>query len=151
MNVERDLNDEAAILRRRIAELERELATARAALQRWESDAPSPTTDAHAEARSAASVDAGSSRAAKVELFPSRFVGRDDMYATRWVSGRTGKPGWSPSYRVRRVRRRLSGAGCPSAAVAPDRKPPDRQGSRLATTTGASREKCHAVVDDALG
>ena len=34
---------------------------------------------------------------AKVEFFQSLFVGRDDVYALRWESARTGKHGWSPA------------------------------------------------------
>jgi superfamily II DNA or RNA helicase len=42
-------------------------------------------------------VDRNSSAEAKVEFFQSLFVGRDDVYALRWESGRTGKHGWSPA------------------------------------------------------
>ena len=33
----------------------------------------------------------------KVALFRSLFVGRDDVYAVRWESARSGKTGWSPA------------------------------------------------------
>jgi hypothetical protein len=42
-------------------------------------------------------VDRTSSSEAKVDCFRSLFVGRDDVYALRWESGRTGKHGWSPA------------------------------------------------------
>ncbi len=32
----------------------------------------------------------------KIALFRGLFAGRADVYATRWVSTRTGKKGWSP-------------------------------------------------------
>jgi superfamily II DNA or RNA helicase len=35
----------------------------------------------------------------KIALFLSLFVGRKDVYATRWVSAKTGKSGWSPTVR----------------------------------------------------
>lgn len=35
----------------------------------------------------------------KVALFMERFAGRTDVYAHRWVSRKTGKPGWSPTTR----------------------------------------------------
>ena len=34
---------------------------------------------------------------AKIALFRSRFSGREDVYALRWESARTGKRGWSPA------------------------------------------------------
>ena len=42
-------------------------------------------------------VDHTSPAEAKIELFRSLFVGRDDVYALRWEGGRTGKHGWSPA------------------------------------------------------
>ena len=44
-------------------------------------------------------VDASSPRPAKVALFGSLFVGRDDVYALRWENTRTGKAGWGPAVR----------------------------------------------------
>ena len=34
---------------------------------------------------------------AKIAIFLSRFAGREDVYALRWESARTGKKGWSPA------------------------------------------------------
>jgi superfamily II DNA or RNA helicase len=42
-------------------------------------------------------VDEDSSKDAKIALFRSLFAGRDDVYALRWESNRTGKTGWSPA------------------------------------------------------
>ncbi len=44
-------------------------------------------------------VDGSSPRPAKVALFGSLFVGRDDVYAVRWENSRTGKAGWGPAVR----------------------------------------------------
>jgi superfamily II DNA or RNA helicase len=46
-----------------------------------------------------AAVDKRSQPHDKIALFRSLFVGRDDVFATRWVSARTGKSGWSPAVR----------------------------------------------------
>ena len=35
----------------------------------------------------------------KIAVFRSLFTGRDDVYATRWVSTKTGRSGWSPAVR----------------------------------------------------
>jgi hypothetical protein len=40
-----------------------------------------------------------SSSQQKVELFRALFRGRDDVYALRWESVRTGKSGWGPAVR----------------------------------------------------
>ena len=42
-------------------------------------------------------ADRDSSKEAKIALFRGVFTGRADVYATRWVSTRTGKKGWSPA------------------------------------------------------
>jgi superfamily II DNA or RNA helicase len=42
-------------------------------------------------------VTDGSAREAKVQLFRSLFVGRDDVYALRWENKKTGKRGWGPA------------------------------------------------------
>jgi hypothetical protein len=41
-------------------------------------------------------VDQSSSSALKIALFRSLFLGREDVFALRWESKRTGKTGWSP-------------------------------------------------------
>ncbi|MHB1210474.1 MAG: TOTE conflict system archaeo-eukaryotic primase domain-containing protein [Acidimicrobiales bacterium] len=42
-------------------------------------------------------VDRTAPPEAKVDFFRALFVGRDDVYAVRWESERTGKYGWSPA------------------------------------------------------
>ncbi len=42
-------------------------------------------------------VDTSASIEAKIALFRSLFAGRDDVYARRWTSSRTGRSGWSPA------------------------------------------------------
>ncbi|WP_354570545.1 DEAD/DEAH box helicase family protein [Glaciihabitans sp. UYNi722] len=44
-------------------------------------------------------VDRHSPPSEKIALFLSLFAGRNDVYATRWVSAKTGKSGWSPAVR----------------------------------------------------
>lgn len=80
----RRLEQEIASTAARLAALRAELAE----LQNSRRDGPAKTT-----------IDARSSPEAKVALFMSYFIGRPDVFATRWVSGRTGKAGWSPAVR----------------------------------------------------
>src|SRR5256714_14232451 len=42
-------------------------------------------------------VDTSASIEAKIALFRSLFAGRDDVYARRWTSSRTGRSGWIPA------------------------------------------------------
>lgn len=42
-------------------------------------------------------ADAASGTEAKIALFRALFAGREDVYARRWVSSRTGRTGWSPA------------------------------------------------------
>ncbi len=42
-------------------------------------------------------ADANSTAEAKIALFRALFVGREDVYATRWVSSKSGRTGWSPA------------------------------------------------------
>ena len=42
-------------------------------------------------------VNANSPVEAKIALFRLLFAGREDVYALRWESARTGKAGWSPA------------------------------------------------------
>jgi superfamily II DNA or RNA helicase len=42
-------------------------------------------------------ADRDSPAGSKIALFRALFAGRADVYATRWVSTRTGKKGWSPA------------------------------------------------------
>ncbi len=103
MLVERqESGSEIDSLRSRIVGLERELAEARALLRRLESDrADRGDLGIASIVRSSASpsVTAASTSAEKLALFGARFVGRNDVYAVRWTSSRTGKSGWSPAVR----------------------------------------------------
>lgn len=69
-----------------------------AAVARW---SPSLFGEQHpgSEATDALLVDGASPRPAKVALFGSLFVGRDDVYALRWENTHTGKAGWGPAVR----------------------------------------------------
>ncbi len=65
----------------------------------WRADlfpAPGPGPDHEA---GSSPVDQRSTREAKVSLFRSAFVGRDDVYALRWENGRRGTSGWAPAVR----------------------------------------------------
>jgi superfamily II DNA or RNA helicase len=42
-------------------------------------------------------ADRDSAASQKITLFRALFAGRSDIYATRWVSTRTGRKGWSPA------------------------------------------------------
>ncbi|MEU5194555.1 DEAD/DEAH box helicase family protein [Streptomyces scabiei] len=42
-------------------------------------------------------ADASSSAEAKIALFRALFAGREDVYARRWVSAKSGRTGWSPA------------------------------------------------------
>lgn len=42
-------------------------------------------------------ADASSSADAKIALFRTLFAGREDVYAKRWVSAKSGRTGWSPA------------------------------------------------------
>jgi len=66
------------------------------AVSPWE---PTLFVDAGPPDEAAAAVDRHSPREAKVALFRSLFVGREDVHALRWENPRTGKAGWSPAVR----------------------------------------------------
>jgi len=90
--------------RERMEKLEKELAQARAALESLETEEHHCKQVLAAEARSnlrdfstAQNITAKSSLRDKLELFTLRFAGRSDTYATRWVSKKTNKAGWSPA------------------------------------------------------
>ncbi len=96
-------SDVAGQLRRRVDELEAENLRLRSLLgiddraaepaPRWE-----PTLFGDVEAKPAGpTITQASSAHEKVALFRSLFRGRDDVYAQRWESLRSGKSGWSPA------------------------------------------------------
>lgn len=98
--------NEIETARARVAALEHELASSREllrSLERERSNAsalgPSPANDEDFSAAAVGRVTARSTSAEKLALFRARFIGRDDVYALRWISSRTGKSGWSPAVR----------------------------------------------------
>ncbi len=65
--------------------------------------------------------------AEKVKLFRSLFRGRDDVFPTRFVSKKTGKPGYSPACRNKFVRGicelpKMKCGECPNQAFIPGRR-----------------------------
>ena len=61
--------------------------------QPWE-----PTLFADSDQRNlTGDINGDSPAEAKIALFRSLFAGREDVYALRWESTRTGKKGWSPA------------------------------------------------------
>ncbi|MFG3207303.1 DEAD/DEAH box helicase family protein [Streptomyces sp. NPDC048192] len=50
-----------------------------------------------AEAGGLPYADASSSAEAKIALFRALFAGREDVYAKRWTSAKSGRTGWSPA------------------------------------------------------
>lgn len=99
-----NLSQQLATARERVRSLETELVQARAelaalertdqSLRELDQTSFSPYVRHQPPTRR---VNAGSSLSEKLELFGQRFVGRDDVYATRWASRKTLKPGWSPA------------------------------------------------------
>jgi superfamily II DNA or RNA helicase len=106
-----DPNHDVQAIEREIERLEQRLLDLRAELDEARSarsitkTRPSPgrsTTmppSGKARDRPFAAVDKRSQPHDKIALFRSLFVGRGDVFATRWVSARTGKSGWSPAVR----------------------------------------------------
>jgi hypothetical protein len=82
----------------RITELEHALAEARARSERLRSEleTASGTPPVVSPLPSAGSGKTPQTPADKVQLFRSLFRGRQDIFPTRFVSKRTGKPGYAP-------------------------------------------------------
>ncbi|MGW2042230.1 TOTE conflict system archaeo-eukaryotic primase domain-containing protein [Streptomyces virginiae] len=57
-------------------------------------------------------ADASSGTEAKIALFRALFAGREDVYATRWVSAKSGRTGWSPAEDNPLPRTRPMPSGC---------------------------------------
>lgn len=100
---EDDPGQRVALARSRVAALENELLVARAELAELEGLATDVACTADSQPASTPSappegaVWASSSPEDKLAEFARRFVGRKDAYATRWVSRKTGRAGWSPA------------------------------------------------------
>lgn len=90
-----------ADLIRRIAGLERDLARARSELAELDQGPRRRQQREPVEAVTHRPVTRLSPTQDKLDLFMARFTGRTDVYAHRWVSASTGKPGWSPTTRHR--------------------------------------------------
>lgn len=87
---------DAAGLRAELARRERELAALNAEIARLRTEiAARERGSAPGEAVSAASAPSFSAEE-KIALFRKRFAGREDAFAVRWESARTGKSGYSP-------------------------------------------------------
>ncbi|WP_146069130.1 DEAD/DEAH box helicase [Cryobacterium sp. M23] len=106
----RHLDADIDAVKQRIASLEADLAESRRVLNGLVTSralipgsGQADTTQAIGDSRPKPSVQTSvrhdSSAADKIALFRSLFVGREDVYATRWTSSKTGKSGWSPAVR----------------------------------------------------
>ena len=85
-------DEEAALIRGRLARLEAE----KAALETRLADIEARRTDPGDEAPPAGPVTNGSPARDKIALFRSLFRGREDVYPKRWENARTGKSGYAP-------------------------------------------------------
>lgn len=83
--------------RARLAELDAERAAAAARLAALEAQLQADSGARQEQAAHAAQPDVSLTPAAKVRLFRSLFRGRPDVYPTRFVSKRTGTPGYAPA------------------------------------------------------
>ncbi|WP_166969247.1 DEAD/DEAH box helicase [Brevibacterium atlanticum] len=90
--------DDRIKLVQRVAQLEAELAQARTELAAFDAANPAHASNPELQHEREA-VTHSSSLDSKLDLFMSRFSGRDDVYARRWESAKTGKRGWSPATR----------------------------------------------------
>jgi superfamily II DNA or RNA helicase len=90
--------EESALEEQRITELEQALAEARTRRERLRSEleAASSTTSPVWSLASTGNGETPHTPADKVKLFRSLFRGRPDIFPTRFVSKRTGKPGYAP-------------------------------------------------------
>jgi len=101
-------HDPASAHRQRALELEREIENLSERLTRLRQELAAELASVNdqaggkcevPQAEPLAPVDRYSSPTAKIALFRSLFTGRDDAYAVRWTSARTGRSGWSPAVR----------------------------------------------------
>ena len=83
----------------RVAELERENAQLREMLGLPQKETASPISERPAPKaeQSFAGINKYSPPEEKIALFRSMFCGREDVYARRWQSAKTGKSGYSPA------------------------------------------------------
>lgn len=94
------MDAELAELRARVAELEADNAHLRGLLRLSSAEARRPGGAQTAMFDAApGSVTAASPAAAKVAFYRALFRSREDVYAVRWNSSRTGRGGWMPAVR----------------------------------------------------
>jgi len=100
-----DLNRSLGDLLGELQESRREIARLRAENQELgsklglSSSSPSARAEAPHPLTTQSSTDVHSSLKHKIALIRSLFRGREDVYAVRWTSTKTGKTGYSPAVR----------------------------------------------------
>jgi hypothetical protein len=89
-----------------LARLDREQADARARLAALHAELASSGTEPEIRVRLRQSIEAPvpHTSAEKVKLFRSLFRGREDVFPTRFVAKKTGKPGYAPACRNKFVK-----------------------------------------------
>ncbi|MCC6765744.1 MAG: DEAD/DEAH box helicase [Deltaproteobacteria bacterium] len=110
----------------RLATLEAEQADSRCRLAALRADVASLGAEPQIRVHPPLAIDAPVPRtpADKVKLFRSLFRGREDVFPTRFVSKKTGKPGYAPACRNKFVRGvcelpKVKCGECPNQAFAP--------------------------------
>ena len=90
----------------RLAKLEADQAAARGRLAGLRAELAAHGAEPEIRVRLPLAVDAPSPRspAEKVALFRSLFRGREEVFPTRFVSKKTGKPGYAPACRNKFVK-----------------------------------------------
>lgn len=116
------ISNEQALL----ARLDREQADASARLAALQAELASLGTEPEIRVRLRLPIEAPTPRtsAEKVTLFRSRFRGREDVFPTRFVAKKTGKPGYAPACRNKFVRGvcelpKVKCSECPNQAFIP--------------------------------
>jgi superfamily II DNA or RNA helicase len=116
------ISNEEALL----ARLDREQADARARLAALQAELTSLGSEPEIRVRLPLALDAPAPQTndKKVSLFRSLFRGRDDVFSTRFVSKKTGKPGYAPACRNKFVKGvcelpKVKCGECPNQAFVP--------------------------------
>ncbi|GAA1264729.1 DEAD/DEAH box helicase family protein [Streptomyces aureus] len=92
-----ELREEITRLRSDNKQLRRRLGSDASATHTTMRPIPEPTLPPPTGAGGLPHADASSSAETKIALFRALFAGRDDVYAKRWVSAKSGRTGWSPA------------------------------------------------------
>jgi len=110
----------------RLARLEAEQASTRSRLVAFEAELASLGAEPEIRVRLSITVEdpVPKTSAEKVKLFRSLFRGRDDVFPTRFVSKKTGKPGYAPACRNKFVKGvcelpKVKCGECPNQAFIP--------------------------------